>query len=170
MTPQAVVQSGSPCTATASGDHTGTCHSNLLGAEEEPHLISSLQLGVKLAEDLLQLFPDHVGENIQASPAKGRPLVATSSASLASSANDALPLARPITQRQRNNPTDEGSPREGALNEETTSPGRDQPRPPPNSRPRAGSPGPALRSQLRQLEPPPSAGEFTRELKLKPPR
>lgn len=75
----------------------GTCHSNLLGAEEEPHLISSLQLRVKLAEDLLQLFPDHVGKDIQASPAKARSLVATSSTSLASSANDTLPPPHPIT-------------------------------------------------------------------------
>lgn len=59
--------------ATAFGDRIGTGNSNLLWAEEETHLICSFQLGVKLAEDLLQLFPDHIGKNIQASPVKARP-------------------------------------------------------------------------------------------------
>lgn len=75
----------------------GTGDSNLLRAEEETHLISSLQLGVELAEDLLQLFPDHVGENIQASPAKARQLLATSSTSLAPSADGDLPS--PLSRR-----------------------------------------------------------------------
>lgn len=72
----------------------GDRRQNALQAEEETHFISSLQLGVKLAEDLLQLFPDHIGENIQASPAKARPLLATSSTSLASSADSDLPSPR----------------------------------------------------------------------------
>lgn len=36
------------------------------------HLISSFQLGVKLTEDLLQLFTDHVGQNIQTTPERER--------------------------------------------------------------------------------------------------
>ena len=32
------------------------------------HLISSLQFGVKLTEDLLQLLTDHVGQHVQTAP------------------------------------------------------------------------------------------------------
>lgn len=55
---------------------TTNCYGN--GAEEETHLVSSLQLGVELTEDLLQLLPDHIGENIQAPSAKATPPSATS--------------------------------------------------------------------------------------------
>lgn len=118
VTPQAVEQSSLLCMATASGGRVGTGNSNPLQAEEETHLISSLQLGVELAEDLLQLFPDHVGENIQTSPAKTKPLLAISSTSLPSRADSDLP-SPPITQKQCESPappaTAVGSPREGAL-------------------------------------------------------
>lgn len=55
---------------------TTNCQGN--GAEEETHLVSSLQLGVELTEDLLQLLPDHVGENIQTPSAKATPPSAAS--------------------------------------------------------------------------------------------
>ena len=42
------------------------------------HLVGSLQLGVELAEDLLQLLPDHVGKDIQPPPVKAMlPLVSS---------------------------------------------------------------------------------------------
>lgn len=98
----------------ALGDHTGPGSSKSLWAEEA-HLISSFQLGVELAEDLLQLFPDHVGKNIEAAPAKARPLLATSRASLVPSADSDL---QPPTSH-RGCVTVLGSLKEGAPEEET---------------------------------------------------
>lgn len=73
---------------------TTNCQGN--GAEEETHLVSSLQLGVELTEDLLQLLPDHVGENIQTPSAKATPPSAASS----------QPRAVPVTPSCRGQPGD----------------------------------------------------------------
>lgn len=59
------------------------------------HLIGSLQLGVKLAEDLLQLLPDHVGKDVQAPSVKATP------PSVSSRQHSPLPP----NQRARGSPT-----------------------------------------------------------------
>lgn len=40
----------------------------LFQGQRSPHLIGSLKLGVELTEDLIQVFPDHVSQDVQSTP------------------------------------------------------------------------------------------------------